>query len=77
MSGITMDASVNSMLGQAQTMSQVNLATIAQAKLAKGVNDMHESAVMTLISSAGLSTYSANGEMTVVPVKGQHINTVA
>ena len=52
MSGITMDASVNAMLGQAQTMSQVNLATIAQAKLAKGVNDMHESAVMTLISGA-------------------------
>ena len=77
MSGITMDASVNAMLGQAQAMSQVDLATIAQVKLVKGVNEMQKNAVMTLISSAGLSTYSANGEMNVVPAKGQQVNTIA
>ena len=77
MSGITMDASVNAMLGQSQAMSQVSLETIAQVKLAKGVNEMQKNAVMTLISSAGLSTYSASGEMNVVPAKGQQVNTIA
>ena len=77
MSGITMDASVNAMLGQSQAMSQVSVATIAQVKLAKGVNEMQKNAVMTLISSAGLSTYSASGEMNVVPAKGQQVNTIA
>ena len=77
MSGITMDASVNAMLGQSQAMSQVSVATIAQVKLAKGVNEMQKNAVMTLISSAGLSTYSASGEMNVVPAKGLQVNTIA
>ena len=73
---VTMDASVNAMLGQAQSMSQVSVATIAQVKLAKGVNDMHKNAVMTLISSAGLETYSRSGTMNIVPAKGQHIQAV-
>jgi hypothetical protein len=76
MSGITMDASVNAMLGQAQSMSQVSIETIAQVKLSKGVNEMHKNAVMTLISSAGLSTYSRSGEMNVVPAKGQHVQAI-
>jgi hypothetical protein len=77
MSGITMDASVNAMLGQSQAMSQANLETVAQVKLAKGVNEMQKNAVMTLISSAGLSTYSRAGEMTVVTPKGMQVNTIA
>lgn len=73
---ITMDASVNAMLGQAQAMSQANLEAIAQVKLAKGVHEMQKSAVMTLISSAGLTTYTAAGEMNVIPAKGQHIQAI-
>ena len=73
---VTMDASVNAMLGQASSMSQVSVETIAQIKLAKGVNDMHKNTVMTLISSAGLETYSRSGTMNVVPAKGQYVQAV-
>lgn len=74
---ITMDASVNAMLGQAQAMSQINVQTLAQVKLAKGVNEMQKNAVMTLISSAGLATYNSAGEMSVVPAKGLKVNAIA
>jgi hypothetical protein len=73
---ITMDASVNAMLGQAQAMSQVSVQTVAQVKLAKGVNEMQKNAVMTLISSAGLETYSRTGNMNVVPQKGRYVEAV-
>ncbi len=73
---VTMDAGVNAMLGQAQAMSQINVQTVAQVKLAKGVNDMHKNAVMTLISSAGLATYSRSGEMNVIPPKGMQVNAI-
>ena len=73
---VTMDASVNAMLGQSQAMSQVNVQTVAQIKLTKGVNDMHKDAVMTLISSAGLETYSRSGTMNVVPQKGRYVEAV-
>ena len=74
---VTMDASVNAMLGQAQSMSQVSVQSLAQIKLAKGINETQKNAVMTLISSVGLTTYNSAGEMSVVPAKGLKVNTVA
>ena len=73
---VTMDASVNAMLGQAQSMSQVSVQSLAQIKLAKGINETQKSAVMTLISSVGLTTYNRSGEMSVVSPKGAKFSAV-
>jgi hypothetical protein len=57
-------------------MSQVAVQAQAQIELVKDVHAMQESAVMTLISSVGLTTYDQSGATQSVPAVGQRVNTV-
>jgi len=75
---ISMDASVNAMVGQSMAMSQNQVSAVAQVKLLKSATMSQEAAVLTLLSSAaGLQTYDASGAMQSVPALGQHINVTA
>ena len=74
---VSLDSSVNAMVGQSQAMSQLAVQTAAQVKIAKDVYAMQENAVMTLISSAGLTTYDSSGAIQTVTPPGQQVNTSA
>lgn len=73
---LSLDPSVNSLVSQSMAMSQAQVQSVAQVKLAKSVDESLKSAVMTLISSAGLQTYNAQGVMQVVPAVGARVNVV-
>lgn len=73
---VTLDAGVNGALGQSQAMSQIALQAALQVQLTKGVHEMQESAVMTLISSVGLTTYDRSGQLNSVQAVGQTVNAV-
>ena len=75
---ISLDASVNAMVGQSMAMSQNQVSAVAQVKLAKDVHSSQEAAVLTLLSSAaGLQTYDSSGAMQSVAAVGQVINVTA
>ena len=73
---VSLDASVNGMVSQSMSMNQLAVQMAAQVKLAKSVHAMQESVVMTLISSAGLTTYDQSGAMQTVVPPGQKVNAV-
>ena len=73
---VSLDASINSMVGQSMAMDQLAVQMAAQVKLAKNVHEMQESAVMTLISSAGLTTYDQSGALQTVAPSGLKVNAV-
>ncbi len=74
---ISLDPTVNSLVSQSMAMSQAQVQSAAQVKLAKSVDETLKSAVMTLISSAGLQTYNAQGVMQTAPAVGVHVNVTA
>ena len=74
---ISLDPTVNSLVSQSMAMSQAQVQGAAQVKLAKSVDETLKSAVMTLISSAGLQTYNAQGVMQTAPAVGVHVNVTA
>ena len=73
---VSLDASVNSLVSQSQAMSLVAVQSAAQVALIKDVHAMQESAVMTLISSVGLTTYDRSGSLQTVAPVGQQVNEV-
>ena len=73
---VSLDASVNAMVSQSQNMSQVAVQSAAQVALIKDVHAMQESAVMTLISSVGLTTYDRSGALQTVAAVGQQVSEV-
>ena len=73
---ITFDSSVNSMIGQAQAQSSASVQTAAQIQLSKDVYAAQESAIMTLIGSAGLTTYSRAGGLQTVAARGRHVEAI-
>ena len=74
---ITLDPSVNSLIGQAQAMQSSSVHLAAQVSLTKDIQSSQENAIMTLLgSAAGLSTYNAQGQMQTVSPVGTHINVV-
>ena len=72
----SLDSSVNSLVNQSMAMNQLAVQMAAQVQLAKDVHSMQESAVMTLISSAGLTTYDRSGALQTVEAVGQQVNAV-
>jgi hypothetical protein len=73
---ITFDSSVNSMIGQAQAQSNASVQTAAQIKLAHDVYATQESAIMTLIGSTGLQTYSRGGAIQTIAARGRHVEAI-
>ena len=73
---VTLDSSINSLIGQAHAMSSVSAQTVAQIELSKDVYAMQENAIMALIGSAGLTTYSRSGAMQTVPQRGRHVEAI-
>ena len=73
---VSLDASVNSMVSQSMSMDQLAVQMAAQIKLAKSVHAVQESAVMTLISSAGLTTYDPSGALQTIVPPGQKVSAV-
>lgn len=75
---ISLDASVNAMVGHSMAMSQNQVSSIAQVKLMKSATSSQEAAVLTLLNSAaGLQTYDQSGAMQTVAAVGQVINVTA
>ena len=72
----SLDSSVNSLVNQSMAMNQLAVQMAAQVQLAKDVHSMQESAVMTLISSVGLTTYDRSGAIQTVSGTGQQINAI-
>ena len=73
---VSLDASVNSLVSQSMSMDQLAVQMAAQIKLAKSVHAVQESAVMTLISSAGLTTYDPSGALQTIVPPGQKVSAV-
>ena len=73
---ITFDSGVNAMIGQAQAQSSASVHTAAQIQLAKDVYATQENAIMTLIGSAGLTTYSRGGSLQTVAERGRHVEAI-
>jgi len=74
---LTLDPSINSLVSQSMALSQAQVQSVAQVKLAKTVDDTLKQQVLTLISSAGLQTYNAQGVMQTTPAVGARVNVVA
>jgi|SaaInlStandDraft_2_1057019.scaffolds.fasta_scaffold554181_2 hypothetical protein len=73
---VSLDSSVNALLGQSQAMSQIAMRSALQAQLVKGVHDLQESAVMTLISSVGLTTYDQSGALKTSAPSGMRVQAI-
>ena len=73
---VTLDSSINALIGQAHAMSSASSHTVAQIELSKDVYAMQESAIMALIGSAGLTTYARSGAMQTVPQRGRHVEAI-
>ena len=58
---VTLDPSINALVAQSQAMSQSQAAATAAVKSFKGALESQEAMVTKLISSAGLTTYNAQG----------------
>lgn len=73
---VTLDSGVNAAVQQSMAMSQLAIQAALQVQLTKGVHEVLESAVMTLISSAGLTTYDGSGQLQTVQPTGQKVDVV-
>ena len=73
---ITFDSNVNSMISQAQSQSSATVQAAAQVQLSKDVYAAQESAVISLINSAGLMTYTRFGGMQSIVAKGRHVEAI-
>ena len=75
---LTLDASVNALVSQSQSMKTSSTHIAAQISLLKQSQGTQEQAVMKLLdSAAGLMTYSAQGQAQSVAAVGAHVNVVA
>lgn len=73
---VSLDSSVNSLVERSMAMNQLAVQTAAQVELAKDVHSMQENAIMTLISSVGLTTYDRSGSIQTVAPTGQQLNAI-
>ena len=74
---VSLDSSVNALVGQSQAMAQSTLKASFGVQLLKSATEMQESAVMTLIDSAGLATYNSSGQMQISTPAGAHVQVDA
>ena len=74
---ITGDPGLDVLISQSMAMQQGTARIAAQIKVAKGIHSSQEHAIMTLISSVGLTTYDQNGVVHSVQPVGTHVSVDA